>query len=244
MPMHHSKSRHLHQAQELLHHVKGTPLSLEEREKNAVELSSHMLQEAVKTQTPEEKKRQKQLANMMHDPKGKAFTTCMTDQCFRSKVPSRIANQLIYLLSSLGIPQYLGFFKRCQLQAFKLFGAWLAPLLTPLVAFMLRKETSSVISPGEPSSLSKHLALRRSEGVRMNINRLGEAILGEKEAKRRLQVYLDDLAGPDVDYISVKISTIYSQIHLLAWEETLDALAERLRKLYRAAMNHPIHKNG
>ena len=79
---------------------------------------------------------------------------------------------------------------------------------------------------------------RRLEGVRLNLNHLGEAILGEEEAKRRLGVYLSDLEQPDIEYISVKISTIYSQIHLLGWEATLEALAERLRKLYRVAMKH------
>jgi RHH-type proline utilization regulon transcriptional repressor/proline dehydrogenase/delta 1-pyrroline-5-carboxylate dehydrogenase len=38
----------------------------------------------------------------------------------------------------------------------------------------------------------------------------------------------------------VKISTIFSQIHLLAFQETVDALAQRLAILYRAAIAHSI----
>jgi RHH-type proline utilization regulon transcriptional repressor/proline dehydrogenase/delta 1-pyrroline-5-carboxylate dehydrogenase len=74
--------------------------------------------------------------------------------------------------------------------------------------------------------------------VKVNLNHLGEAILGEEEAHRRLQIYLDDLARPEVECISIKISTITSQINLLAWDYTLDRLAERLRQLYRTAMNY------
>jgi RHH-type proline utilization regulon transcriptional repressor/proline dehydrogenase/delta 1-pyrroline-5-carboxylate dehydrogenase len=82
------------------------------------------------------------------------------------------------------------------------------------------------------------MKMRREQGVRINLNHLGEAILGEKEAERRLRVYIDDLQKEDVEYISVKISTIYSQINLLAWDKTIDAVSTRLRELYRAAKNN------
>ena len=47
----------------------------------------------------------------------------------------------------------------------------------------------------------------------------------------RLNTYLDDLSQDDIEYISIKISTIYSQINLLAWDKTLEILSERLRQL-------------
>ncbi|MCB1115146.1 MAG: bifunctional proline dehydrogenase/L-glutamate gamma-semialdehyde dehydrogenase, partial [Chlamydiia bacterium] len=94
--------------------------------------------------------------------------------------------------------------------------------------------------PGEKGSLTKHIKKRREEGVRLNLNHLGEAILGEEEAERRLSVYLEDLKNPLIDYVSIKISTIYSQINLLAYDQTLNAIAERLRALYRSALENPI----
>ena len=39
-----------------------------------------------------------------------------------------------------------------------------------------------------------------------------------------------------MNYVSVKISSIFSQINLVAREATLEAIKERLRKLYRAAL--------
>ena len=65
-------------------------------------------------------------------------------------------------------------------------------------------------------------------GIRMNINQLGEAILGESEAHHRLQQVVDRLTDKDCDYISVKISAIFSQIHLVAFEETVKLIQERL----------------
>jgi RHH-type proline utilization regulon transcriptional repressor/proline dehydrogenase/delta 1-pyrroline-5-carboxylate dehydrogenase len=218
--------------------VKGQTISLEERQARAIVLAGLMLQEAKRIQTPWEKKQQHQLARMMNDPVGKVFTTVITDQCFRSKRPARVANQLIYTIGKYGIPRYLALEKRIGLFAFKILGKPLAPVLVPLTIHLLQKETSSVILPGEKKELLQHMRKRRQEGVRINLNHLGEAILGEEEAKRRLHTYLQDLADPHIEYISIKISTIYSQINLIDWQGTLDALADRLRTLYRAAMQH------
>lgn len=218
--------------------VKGKSLSLEERKDRAIALAALMLEEAQRIQTPQEKKQQAQLAGMMHDPIGKIFTTMMTDQCFRSHRSQRIADQLVYVIKSLGIPQYLPLSKRLSLQALAIFGKSLANIAVPLTIQMIRKETSNVILPGEEKALAEHMSKRRREGVRINLNHLGEAILGEEEAQHRLQIYLDDLAKPEVEYISVKISTIYSQINLLAWQDTLHILSERLRQLYRAAKSY------
>lgn len=230
------------QASNLIQEVKGKVLSMEERKVLSIELASLMLEEARGTQTRFEKRQQRQLARMMDDPKGKVFTTTMTDECFRSQNVRRVAHQMIFLLKKYGVPRYLSIGRRLQLLAFKAVG-WMAPqLFVPLAKRLLRKETSTVILPGEAAQLMKHLEQRKSEQVRINLNHLGEAILGEEEACRRLQTYLDDLAKPGIEYISVKVSTICSQINLRAWEETLSILSQRLQQLYRAAMNHPYTK--
>jgi RHH-type proline utilization regulon transcriptional repressor/proline dehydrogenase/delta 1-pyrroline-5-carboxylate dehydrogenase len=69
----------------------------------------------------------------------------------------------------------------------------------------------------------------------MNVNLLGEAILGEREAARRFDAILQGLQMPEIDVMSVKISTIYSQISALAREHTVHVLCERMEMLYRTA---------
>lgn len=222
-------------AKAILGSVRGKKLSVEENKDAAIELAGLMLEESRRHQTRQEKKLQAQLSRMMNDGAGKVFTTSVTDQCFRSQNPNRVADQMVYLLNKYNVPRFLDAAKKFQLMTFKFVGKAFASVLVPLAKRMLRKETSAVILPGEPEKLSKHMKQRRSEGVRINLNHLGEAILGEEEAKRRLEVYLNDLANPEVEYISVKISTICSQINLLGWNETLNILTDRLKKLYRAA---------
>lgn len=226
------------EAMQILSSSRGKHLTLEQREKLAIELAAHMLSEANRTMTFLEKRIQTELSRMMRDPMGKVFTTDMTDQCFRSCRASRVADQLVYLLNQLGIPKYLGWTKRFSLGVFQLLGRAFSFFFVPMAMSMLRHATARVILPGEEEHLKKHMAKRRQEGIRLNINHLGEAILGEAEAKQRLGVYLKDLRGSEIEYVSVKISTIYSQIHLLGWDKTLDALSMRLRELYRTAMQY------
>lgn len=225
-------------ASHILEQARAASYSPEELEKKAIELAGHMLEAASHEQTKEERRTEKELSAMMGDPKGKAFTMSMTDECFRSRRTSRIAGQLIFLLKTLGVPRYLSSFNRFSLFCFKLFGKSLHFLLVPLAKWSLRKATSRVILPGEKRALSHHMHLRRSQGVRLNINHLGEAILGEQEATARLNVYLEDLKREDIEYVSIKISTIFSQINILDWDKTLAILEERLSLLYKAAKEH------
>lgn len=228
-------SPHIIKARHLIESAKNHSLSVKERGEKAVELTASLLQEADRVQTRKEKSIQNELSRMMEDPMGKVFTTYMTDQCFRTSKTARTADQMVYLLRELGTPRYVSFSKKIQLALFKALGKPFSFLFVPAAVLALRQQTKSVILPGEAGPLAEHMKKRKAEGVRLNINHLGEAILGEEEAQKRLQLYLDDLANPDFAYMSIKLSTIYSQINLLAREKTLSIAAERLRALYRAA---------
>lgn len=121
-----------------------------------------------------------------------------------------------------------------MLMGFQSFGGYLPGVAVPMVKEKMQQETANVVLPAEPELLAEHLQARRDAGVRMNVNFLGEALLGEEDAQRRLKKYLQALQNPDIEVVSVKISTIYSQISSLAFEHTLDILCDRLELLYRA----------
>ena len=121
---------------------------------------------------------------------------------------------------------------------------YLPSLVVPPIVNRLRHETQNVILPGEEEDLRRYLEERRSAGLRLNLNQLGEAILGEAEAARRLDAYLALLARDDVEYISVKVSSVFSQIDLVAFRATVARVAERLRTLYRAAARASVPAPG
>jgi RHH-type transcriptional regulator, proline utilization regulon repressor / proline dehydrogenase / delta 1-pyrroline-5-carboxylate dehydrogenase len=112
----------------------------------------------------------------------------------------------------------------------------------PLVKEKMQQETANVVLPAEEELLRQHLESRRHEGLRMNVNFLGESLLGEEDAQARLQSYLQALQEPFIEVMSVKISTIYSQISGLAREHTIEVLCDRMELLYRAAAKNKFRR--
>ncbi|MCB1108060.1 MAG: proline dehydrogenase, partial [Chlamydiia bacterium] len=203
-------SQHLEEAKELLRSVELTDLPLKRRAKEALNLSLFMLREALRIQTRSETKRQAELYRMMHDQRGKAFISAFTDRCFRSSNPIKVAEQICYLIDTFGIPRYLSHYKKFKLFIFRLIGLSFPRLFVAMARYTLRKESAHVIVCGDHDHLNRHLAKRKAQNIRVNINHLGEAILGEQEAQRRLNLYLHDLSEPAIEYISIKITTLYS----------------------------------
>lgn len=204
----------------------------------AVELAEALLREARAQQTTDEHAQARKLARMMADPHGKELTIALADQAFRSHRPERIADQLAYLLERYGVPQYMDWWERVGLLVGGAMAHYLPSLVVPPIVARLRHETQHLILPGEAEDLRRYIDERRRAGLRLNLNQLGEAILGEAEAARRLDAYLALLARDDVEYISVKVSSVFSQIDLVAFRATVARVAERLRALYRAAAAH------
>ncbi len=209
-----------------------------ERAHRAVDLAEALLREARAGQTDEERSRAERLARLMEDPRGKELTIALTDQAFRSRRPARIADQLAYLLERHGAPRFMDWWERIGLTVGALMGHYLPSLVVPPIVARLRHETDALVLPGEDEDLRRYLAERRAAGIRLNLNQLGEAILGEAEAARRLDAYLALLAREEVEYISVKVSSVSSQIDLTAFRHTAEAVKDRLRTLYRQALRH------
>ena len=222
---------YLEQAKELIRQAGDIPA--EKLPSAAVDLSALILKGANENLRGYEKRRQKQLKSMVDSKSSKAFALMMTDQCFRSEQWNRIASQLNHLIATSGYPKFLPFTHSLGLKLLKLSQGILNPLIIPLMQKMLRKEMSDVILPGEKDELFAHLAKRFQDKVRVNFNYLGEAVLGEEEAQSRLNYYIKMLQRPEIDYVSIKISSIYSQLNLLSRENTLEILTHKLSQLYR-----------
>jgi len=204
----------------------------------AVGLAADLLAEARRRLRPADARALAQVARMMGDPAGKAATFALCDRVFRPGTSAGAAGQLRGVVADLGVPRYLAPLDRALFAAGAAAAPWLPWVVMPQVERRLRLETGAVILPAETGPLAAHIDRRRAQGVRLNLNRLGEAILGEEEAERRFHANLALLADPKVDYISVKVSSICSQVSSLGSERSLADIQVRLRELYRACLRH------
>jgi RHH-type proline utilization regulon transcriptional repressor/proline dehydrogenase/delta 1-pyrroline-5-carboxylate dehydrogenase len=206
------------------------------RAERAEALAAELLADSRKRARDDEQRRRAMLARLAEDPRGQVFTTALTDRIFRSKDPKNALDQLRTLSERFGTPSYLGGFERTLLSSARTLGPLMPGLSGSALLARVRGESRSVLLPAEAPLLSSYLARRHAEGVRINVNQLGEALLGEQEAETRVAKYETLAASEGVDALSVKVSSIGSQLNLLAFEHTTELLAGRLRRIYAASL--------
>lgn len=134
-------------------------------------------------------------------------------------------------------------FESWLLKAYHSVGYLIPFLSIPLIKNRIKDVTSSVIHRIDKPGFKRLQHRRLKQGVKQNINMIGEALLGEDEALNRIDQYKELIGNPSVDYISIKISTLYSQINSLAHHETVEALVPKLESIYRHA-NRIEHNTG
>ena len=180
-------------------------------------------------------RRQARIGRLVADEAGKRLSMSLADQVLRIRDDHIAAQRFRSLVREHGVPRFVGPIDRTMLRVGALASAVLPRVVMPMVRSRIRGETSDVIISAHDPELAKHIAVRAKEGIRLNVNLLGEAILGEEEAERRLDATIELAERDDVDYVSVKLSAICSQLNVLAFDQSVDLVSDRLRTLYEKA---------
>jgi RHH-type transcriptional regulator, proline utilization regulon repressor / proline dehydrogenase / delta 1-pyrroline-5-carboxylate dehydrogenase len=183
----------------------------------------------------EEQKLHDMMKRMLENPINKIFLIELLDQSFRSNTPEREADQLEYIFAKYKTTDFFSHFEQVLIWLFRDVGIYVSSVSVPLFINYLRSDISSIVLKGEDPLLSRHMKARRKEGTRVNVNIIGEVVHSEAEANRRVEKYIKVLQNPDVDYLSLKISNMYSQIVPLAHENNVKQISKQLERVYRAA---------
>lgn len=178
------------------------------------------------------------MIKMLKDPQNKLFLIELLDQSFRANNTLRVADQLEFLFTKYKYTEFFTNFEEILIWLFRHMGIYVTSVSVPLFIQYLRNDISSIVIKGEENFLSQHIKNRRAENTRVNINIIGEAVLGEGEAKDRVEKYIKALQNPNIDYISIKISTIFSQIVPLAHDWSVEQISQRIAFIYDAAMEN------
>lgn len=180
------------------------------------------------------------LAGVLKDPRGLEFTIGFVDRVVRPddlKVAARNLERLSHI-----VPKFLPWYIRGAVVmggGLSLLAPW--PIV-PIARWVLRRMVAHLVIDATPSRLDKSLAALRGRGIRLNLNLLGEAVLGDDEADRRLEGTRALLARDDVDYVSIKVSSVVSQLSMWAFDETVERVVKRLTPLYELAAQSPSAK--
>ncbi|RIQ21509.1 proline dehydrogenase family protein, partial [Jiangella rhizosphaerae] len=133
------------------------------------------------------------------------------------------------------VPAFLPAHLRLAVRAGGLAGRVAPGLVVPVARRALREMVGHLVVDARPAQLGRAIARIRRGGARLNVNLLGEAVLGEREARRRLDGTLKLLDRSDVDYVSVKVSSTVAPHSAWAFDDTVAHVVETLIPLYRRA---------
>ena len=173
------------------------------------------------------------LAGVLRDPNGLDFTVGFVDGVVRPEDLRVAAKRLREL-----VPITPRFLPAPMRGAIGLGGAASRPLpgvVVPIARRVLRELVSHLIIDASDRKLGPAIARIMRDGIRLNINLLGEAILGEGEAGRRLDGTRRLLERSDVDYVSIKVSSTVAPHNRWAFDEAVEHVETQLLPLFSLA---------
>ncbi len=173
------------------------------------------------------------LAAMLEDPQGLAFAVAFIDGVIRPEDATVAAQNLRRVARRP--PAFLPLHLRLALQAGALIAPALPRLTIPIARRMLRRLVAHLVIDARDSRLGSAITRLRADGTRLNLNLLGEAVLGRAEADRRLERIESLVRRADVDYVSVKVSAAVPPHSPWGFDEAVAEIQERLLPLMRAA---------
>ncbi len=200
----------------------------------AIELANRWVEASESGQSASERRTAGRLASLVSDPDGLELAMGFVDKVARPE-DLKVAARELSRLDAGGASAFLSVIDRGLMAAGKLVAPLAPPVVVPAARVRLRQLVGHLVVDAKDPALGKRLAAAREEGYRLNINLLGEAVLGEAEAEGRTRRTRELLERDDVDYVSIKVSSLVSQIS--TWDEpgTVARVLERLRPLYAAA---------
>ncbi|KQV02513.1 1-pyrroline-5-carboxylate dehydrogenase [Microbacterium sp. Root322] len=173
------------------------------------------------------------LSEVLKDPNGLAFTVGFVDGVMRPE-DLRVAGRKLAELSDI-TPALLPGYLRAAIKTGGFWAPKIPGVVVPISRRVLRAMVGHLVLDATPSKLGPAIAKLRKSGNRLNLNLLGEAVLGEREAGHRLQGTRDFLARDDVDYVSIKVSSVVSQLSMWSFDEAVADVVEKLTPLYELA---------
>ncbi|MDQ4215719.1 bifunctional proline dehydrogenase/L-glutamate gamma-semialdehyde dehydrogenase [Microbacterium capsulatum] len=201
-----------------------------ERARRAVDLAQRWIEEAAEAHADPAAER---LAAVLQDPDGLPFTLGFVDGVMRPESLGAAAASLNRVAPL--VPGFLPWYLRAAVRAGGVVAPGLPTPTVPIARRVLREMVGHLVADARPAKLGPTIAKLREGGARLNLNLLGEAVLGEAEALRRLDGIHELIRRDDVDYVSVKVSAVVSRISMWAFDEVVAKVAERLLPLYLTA---------
>ncbi|MCV3446563.1 proline dehydrogenase family protein, partial [Campylobacter lari] len=203
----------------------------------ALQLAEELQRKIESNISQSEKEFHAKMQKLLNNPKNKVMLIELLDRSFRCKDKSASFELIEHTLNKYGIADFFSAFEKFLLFSFLNFGKFAPTLSVPFFIKHLREDTKAMVLDANPSVLEPHMRKRKDEDkITLNVNLIGEEVLGEAESAYRMKKYEEALKTSYITYISIKITTIFSQINIIDFEYSKDEVVKRLDKLYALAL--------
>ncbi len=200
----------------------------------AKQLAGQWLKNSEKYKSVSDKIYAKKMDKFFQNSADKSFVIAMMDKAFRPKKSGDIAT----IIGKIPNLKFLSFFEKRLVDLYNATNGFAHFASVPLLKQFIYFTTSKYVLFGCDKVLEKRIEKNLKNGLNTNLNRVGELLLGQDDAQKRIKQYIKDLENPAINCISIKISTIYSQISSIAFEQTVEELVDAITIIYRAAKSN------
>src|SRR5699024_1690116 len=143
---------------------------------------------------------------------GVAFTIDIVERVLRP-VDDKVSYDALKTITQKIDTAYYARFNTLKISIGGLFSLILPNRVMPIARLRMRQMLGDLVLDAESDKLNKTLAKAAESGEQLILNLLGEAVLGEDEARSRAERTLPLIRNPQVTYVSVKASSMVAQLN-------------------------------
>ncbi|MDO5720582.1 MAG: bifunctional proline dehydrogenase/L-glutamate gamma-semialdehyde dehydrogenase [Actinomycetaceae bacterium] len=178
----------------------------------------------------------KLLADVLEDEAGLDYTVSFVDGVVRPE-DQEVAARHLAEIGGLN-PDFLPWYLRTPALVGGTVGKYIPEVSVPAARKVFAYLVGDLVVDVTDAKLGPAIQRLKSEGSRLNMNLLGEAVLGDKEAAKRLFDTRKLLERDDVDYVSLKVSAVTGPHNPWGYDQVVEHAVEQLLPIYRYAAEH------
>lgn len=182
----------------------------------------------------------KLLADVLEDPEGLDYTVQFVDGVVRPE-DQEVAAQHMAEIGAKN-PDFLPWYLSTPALVGGLAGKVLPEAVVPAARKVFAHLVGDLVVDVSEGKLGPAIKRLKQEGSRLNMNLLGEAVLGDKEAQKRLRDTRELLERDDVDYVSLKVSAVTGPHNPWGYDQVVEHATKQLLPLYQYAAKAPGRK--
>lgn len=199
------------------------------------ELARALLSRSHQLESAAERRARTTLGQVVASYRNQAFSVALTDRLHRSASAQLSVAAFHEVLERVDPAGSFTWFDRLQLWAGQTLGDWLPELTQSALLRRVHDEARPFLLPAQDPQLGRAIAARRATMGAVNLNYLGEEVLGEDDARARRETYRELSTRSDIDALSVKLSGIDARLDPLCVDEDVARLLAHLASILEAS---------